>query len=300
MPLRRLTATALTTIVAAVCVLEAGAQVKSPIEATLFDVTGQPGNVVRLDVSCTCDASRATATVFGRDVPLVRDGDRWRGLIGIDLNVTAGKYLIALSVEPDGAPVMRATRDLVVAKRQFPVRRLTVAPAFVDPPKDEIERITRESASLQALFLGAVRPRQWHGGFLPPVSAPANSSFGSRSVFNGQSRNPHSGADFSARAGTPVSAPAGAIVALAAPLYFTGNTVVLDHGLGLYSLLAHLSDITVKEGDLVERGDVVGTVGATGRVTGPHLHWGVQLNGARVDPLSLIAVTKDYEALPAR
>jgi|SRR5688572_17831991 hypothetical protein len=297
---RRLAAPALTTIVAAVCAFGVAAQEKSPIEATLFDVTGQPGNVVRLEVSCTCEGSRATATVFGRDVPLLRDGSRWRGLIGIDLNVTAGKYPIALSVESDGTPALATTRDLVVVNRQFRVRRLSVAPAFVDPPKNEIERIARESATLQALFQGALTPRQWHGGFLPPVREPANSSFGSRSVFNGQSRNPHSGADFGARTGTPVAAPAAAVVALAAPLYFTGNTVVLDHGLGLYSLLAHLSDFTVKEGDVIQRGHVVGTVGATGRVTGPHLHWGVQLNGARVDPLSLIAVTKDYEALPAR
>jgi hypothetical protein len=297
---RRLAAPALTTIVAAVCAFGVAAQEKSPIEATLFDVTGQPGNVVRLEVSCTCEGSRATATVFGRDVPLLRDGSRWRGLIGIDLNVTAGKYPIALSVESDGTPALATTRDLVVVNRQFRVRRLSVAPAFVDPPKNVIERIARESATLQALFQGALTPRQWQGGFLPPVREPANSSFGSRSVFNGQSRNPHSGADFGARTGTPVAAPAAAVVALAAPLYFTGNTVVLDHGLGLYSLLAHLSDFTVKEGDVIQRGHVVGTVGATGRVTGPHLHWGVQLNGARVDPLSLIAVTKDYEALPAR
>src|SRR5688500_1618146 len=161
--LRRLAAPALTTVVAAVCAFGVTAQEKSPIEATLFDVTGQPGNVVRLEVSCTCEGSRATATVFGRDVPLLRDGSRWRGLIGIDLNVTAGKYPIALSVESDGTPALATTRDLVVVNRQFRVRRLSVAPAFVDPPKNEIERIARESATLQALFQGALTPRQWQG-----------------------------------------------------------------------------------------------------------------------------------------
>jgi len=115
--------------------------------------------------------------------------------------------------------------------------------------------------------------------------------FGTRSVFNGQPRSPHSGVDFGSKAGTPVVAPAGGVVTLAEPLFFTGSTVVIDHGLGLYSLLAHLSTFAVKEGERVRRGQVVGFAGATGRVTGPHLHWSVRLNGARVDPLSLIALT---------
>ena len=135
--------------------------------------------------------------------------------------------------------------------------------------------------------------RLWQGAFQAPVRARANSSFGTRSVFNGEARSPHSGADFRAKAGTPVAAPATGVVRIAEPLFFTGNTVVIDHGLGLYSLLAHLSKFNVKEGDLVRRAHIVGFVGATGRVTGPHLHWSVRLNGARVDPLSLIAVTKE-------
>jgi len=299
MTISRPAATVVTSLAVGMCALAAGAQGKGPIHSTLFDATGQPGNVVRLEFTCTCDATGASARVFGRDVPLARDGQRWHGLIGIDLTVKPGAYPIALSVESTAALPLAATRSLVVVDRKFPVRRLTVAPAYVDPPKDELERITRESAALQAIFKGAVRPRQWHGAFQAPVSEPANSSFGARSVFNGQARNPHSGADFSSRAGTAVSAPGAGVVALAAPLYFTGNTVVLDHGHGLYSLLAHLSDFSVKEGDLVGRGDVVGTVGATGRVTGAHLHWGVQLNGARVDPLSLLAVTKGLDSPPS-
>jgi murein DD-endopeptidase MepM/ murein hydrolase activator NlpD len=235
--------------------------------------------------------------VFDRDVPLTRDGTQWHGLIGIDLTVKAGTYPIALAVE-ETTRTLTSSLSLVVADRQFPVRRLTVAPSYVDPPADEVARITREAAALRALFAGIALPRQWQGAFQPPVSVRANSSFGARSVFNGQERSPHSGTDFSARAGTAVSAPAAGVVALAEPLYFTGNTVVLDHGLGLYSLLAHLSAFSVKTGDVVSRGHIVGTVGATGRATGAHLHWGVQLNGTRVDPLTLLAVTKAYESRP--
>ena len=118
---------------------------------------------------------------------------------------------------------------------------------------------------------------------------PANSAFGTRSILNGQPRSPHSGADFRSAAGTPIKAPNAGRVVLAGDRYFTGNTVIIDHGLGLFSLFAHLSEVSVKEGDSVQSGEVVGKVGATGRVTGPHLHWSVRLSGARVDPLSLLA-----------
>ena len=122
------------------------------------------------------------------------------------------------------------------------------------------------------------------------MADPANSAFGARSIFNGQPRSPHGGADFLSAAGTPVKAPNAGRVALARDLYFTGNTVVIDHGLGLFSLFAHLSAIDVQAGAAVGTGDVVGRVGATGRVSGPHLHWTVRAGGARVDPLSLLEV----------
>ena len=120
----------------------------------------------------------------------------------------------------------------------------------------------------------------------------ANSAFGTRSIYNGQPRSAHGGADFPSPAGTPIHAPNAGRVVLAANLYYTGNTVVIDHGLGLYSLFAHLSRIDVAEGASVDRGFVVGLVGATGRVTGPHLHWTVRAGGARVDPMAVIAILR--------
>src|SRR5439155_1702388 len=118
----------------------------------------------------------------------------------------------------------------------------------------------------------------------------ANSGFGTRSIFNGRQRSAHGGTDFLSRQGTPVRSPNAGLVVAARDLYFTGNTVIIDHGLGLFSLLAHLSRLVVQEGDTVAAGQVVGLVGATGRVTGPHLHWAVKVSGARVDPLSVLAV----------
>src|SRR5207237_7449485 len=133
--------------------------------------------------------------------------------------------------------------------------------------------------------------RLWNGRFVPPVPGAAASSFGARSVFNGKAAgSPHSGADFAGSMDTPVVAPNAGRVVLARNLYFSGNTVVLDHGLGLFSLLAHLSVMDVHDDDRVVAGQEVGKVGATGRVTGPHLHWAVRVDGARVDPLAVLAM----------
>jgi murein DD-endopeptidase MepM/ murein hydrolase activator NlpD len=210
-------------------------------------------------------------------------------LVGIDLDVAVGTYPVTVVGDLPRAPV-RATHQLVVVPKKFPTRTLTVDEAFVNPPAEVQGRIEREARDLAALWASAGSAQLWTGPFLAPVSDPANSAFGSRSVYNGQARSPHTGADFLSAAGVPVKAPNGGRVVLARDLYFTGNTVVIDHGLGLFSILAHLSRIDVHEGDAITTGVVVGLVGATGRVTGPHLHWSVRAGGARVDPLSVLAV----------
>jgi len=267
------------------------AQQPEGVTITLSGRARQPGEVMRLVVSCECRATAARAAVFGHDVPLVQAGNQWQGLIGIDLDVAPGAHTMTVHIEPPSRPAISATRTFTVSDRRFPTRHLSVAPQFVDPPASEVERIQNEARTLAAIYENTATPQQWKGPFQLPVAAHANSSFGTRSVFNGQARSPHSGADFPAPTGTPVTAPAAGVVTLAASQYFTGNTIVIDHGLGLYSVLAHLSVMSVKAGDHVAAGQRIGLVGATGRVTGAHLHWSVRLNGARVDPLSLIAAT---------
>lgn len=295
----RFSTIAMTITLAVACGFIASAEERIKVQTTVSEVAPQPGEVVRLDVTCECEATGATATVFGEDVPLFRmgDGDQWSGLIGVDLAVAPGTHLITVVVNQVGSRPIATTRELSVVAKRFPVRRLRVASRFVKLPDNVVERVRDESRQLETLFHTAARPREWHRPFQAPTRAPISGSFGTRSVLNGQGRSPHSGVDFGSKAGTPVVAPGTGVVTLAEPLFFTGNTVVIDHGLGLYSLLAHLSKFAVKEGGRVRRGQVVGFVGATGRVTGPHLHWSVRLNGARVDPLSLIAVTnKSSEA----
>jgi murein DD-endopeptidase MepM/ murein hydrolase activator NlpD len=177
----------------------------------------------------------------------------------------------------------------MVLARTFSTRKLRVDPVFVNPPREAEARIVQEAKQLDALWSASSSSRLWDGAFVQPVPGGGTGRFGARSIFNGQPRSPHGGEDFPNPEGTPIVAPNGGQVVLARDLYFTGNTVVIDHGLGLFSLLAHLSVIEVAEGDHVRTGQRVGQVGSTGRVTGPHLHWAVRVAGARVDPLSLLA-----------
>jgi murein DD-endopeptidase MepM/ murein hydrolase activator NlpD len=210
-------------------------------------------------------------------------------LLGLDLDAAPGTYPLVASALHAG-PAPSGDTLLQVEPKQFRTRTLRVAPQFVELPPAAAIRARDEAALLEEIFSG-VTPKAWVRPFGLPLRSQPTANFGSRSVFNGQPRNPHAGIDFTSPTGTRVTAPAAGTVVLARELFFTGNTVVIDHGAGVFSLLAHLSAMTVATGDVVEGGAAIGAVGATGRVTGPHLHWSVRLRGMRVDPLSLIAAT---------
>lgn len=262
----------------------------------------QPGEVVLLTASENVPLRRAEARAFGRTFPLypTEDPRIWSGLVGIDLETRPGAYELEVSAEPEaGAPVTGKVQLRVLAK-QFPTRRLTVDEKFVTPPPEVEDRIRREAARITAIHASVTPERLWGGVFRRPVPAEPGSSFGKRSILNRKPRSPHSGVDFSVPEGTEVRAPNSGRVVLAADLYYTGLTVILDHGLGMFSLFAHLAKIDVGEGELVRPGSLVGRVGMTGRSTGPHLHWSVRLVQSRVDPMALISVTGGRPGQPAR
>ena len=251
-----------------------------------------PGELVEVVVAGASPLAAVTAEGFGQRVVFVEGADgRWRGLVGLDLDTPPGPGVLVIStLVAGGAPGPAAREVLDVQQKAFPTRHVTVDDSYVNPPAGVLARIERESTRVQAILAGVTPSRHWTEPFVPPVPGPSISSFGRRSVFNGQPRSPHSGTDFRAATGTPVKAPNRGRVVLAEELYFSGNVVVIDHGLGMYSLLAHLSTIAVSEGQAVAPGEVVGLSGATGRVSGPHLHWTVRLNGARVDPLAVLDI----------
>ncbi len=246
----------------------------------------QPGELVVLTVTTRAAADDVRARGFGRDLSVLRTGpSEWRVLVGIDLETKPGRYDVSITA---GA-TSKVTHLLTVLPKKFTTRTLRVDASFVNPSEESVVRIKEDAERLNRVWASAA-PAMWSGPFVRPVPNPANSAFGTRSIYNGEPRSPHGGADFSSPAGTPVKAPNAGRIALAADLYFTGNTVVIDHGGGLFSLFAHLRSMAVAESDAITTGTVIGEVGATGRVTGAHLHWAVRANGARVDPLSLLAV----------
>jgi murein DD-endopeptidase MepM/ murein hydrolase activator NlpD len=249
----------------------------------------RPGEVVVFTATTSLPVAAMRTRAFDRDLATFQlDANRWQSLLGIDLDTRPGTYEVSFEGLSEGRTVTTTT-VIAIAPRVFGRRVLAVDDAFVNPPEAVVARIMREAAELEHLWTQSEPRRLWSDGFVRPVPGPANSAFGTRSVFNGQARQPHGGADFLSPAGTSVHAPNGGRVVLAHDLYFTGNTVVIDHGLGVFSLLAHLSVVNVHQGDIVARGETIGEVGATGRVTGPHLHWAVRINGARVDPLAVLA-----------
>lgn len=250
----------------------------------------QPGELVVLTVTSTVPLTAVHARAFDADIAgFADDPQHWRVLVGIDLDAKLGRHPVIVTATSAAGP-LEATYQLMVVSKKFPTRRLTVDEGFVNPPASAMPRIEAEQKEQQAIWAASASERLWSEPFVRPVADPANSAFGTRSIFNGQPRGAHSGADFLSPAGRPVKAPSAGRVVLAKNLYYSGNCVIIDHGLGVFTYFAHFSRIDVAVGDMVTPGQVVGLVGATGRVTGAHLHWTARVAGARVDPLSVLAL----------
>ncbi len=225
-----------------------------------------------------------------KDVPAIRLGDAWTTILGVDLDAKPGeKKAVAVLTMDDGRTEKRDV-DVDVRAKKFPVSQLKVAEQFVQLSKADLDRAHRESKETEAIYAHVTTAVLPDEPFTVPISGESGTNFGERRIFNGEPRAPHAGSDLHAAAGTPVHATNRGRVALAKNLFFTGNTVILDHGLGIYSLYAHLSRIDVKPGEIVSNGQVVGLAGSTGRATAPHLHWGMRVQGARVDPFSLVGL----------
>lgn len=214
-------------------------------------------------------------------------------LIGIDLGLKPGSYSIVVTPVYEDGHHENMVKEILVAEKEFPIKKLWVNEKYVTPPPDVLDRIREESELLNEIY-GIYTPR-WlgEGSFIVPSSGEIVPNFGERRIFNDQPRSPHSGVDISSPYGMPVLASNTGRIVLASNLYYAGNTVIIDHGLGVFTLYLHLSKFRVKRGDSVGKGTIIGEIGATGRVTGPHLHWGVKVQGSRIDPLSLLYLNFD-------
>ena len=238
-----------------------------------------PGGVALIEVGNA--ATPAPAVTFGgKRVLTTKDGDRWIAVVGLSLSTKPG--VVSIEVRPaQGAPLSRKVK---IADKKYVEQRLTVAPGQVDLAPDDLARVEVEQKRIRGSldsFSAALPPTF---SLLQPVPGPRSSSYGLRRVFNGQPRSPHSGMDIAAPTGTPILAPADGTVGEIIAEMQEKITVFIDHGSGFVTMFCHLSATDVKPGDVVKAGQVIGKVGATGRVTGPHLHFGVTLNGTMVDP----------------
>jgi murein DD-endopeptidase MepM/ murein hydrolase activator NlpD len=254
--------------------------------------SGKQGQILVVKVLAEGGVTGVEGTFLGRSLsffPETRTEERrgFVGLLGIDLQDEPGIHELTVKVQA-GEQSQTLTYRVQVLKEKFHVERLTLPKNKVDLDEKSLARWQAEQAQVKEMLANDSRTKFWQAGFVEPVSGKRTGIFGSVRIMNGQARNPHNGEDIGAPLGTEVVATNDGIVRLTVDHVFSGKGVFLDHGLGLYSMYFHLSEVLVKDGDVVKAGEIVGKVGATGRATGPHLHWGVKLNGARVNPYALL------------
>ena len=258
--------------------------------------SGKQGQVLLVRVPTGTDRTDVTGRFLGRTVPFFpARGDRAKGavgLLGIDMQDKPGMHELMVEVHGHGA-TRRLSYNVLVIKESYPVQHLTLPSEQVDLDDESLVRVKVEQEQVQAVLQGMSRERLWDSPFLEPVHGEVAGAFGRTRIINGQARSPHNGEDISAPPGTPVVAMNDGVARLTVDHFFSGKGVFLDHGLGLYSMYFHLAEVLVQDGTVVKRGQPIGKVGATGRATGPHLHLGVRLNGARVNPYALVNLPLD-------
>lgn len=258
--------------------------------------SGKQGQVLLVTVRAGPRAVGVTGRFLGRTIPFFTAPDGRAGtvigLLGIDMQDKPGMHELAVEVrEPD--TTRRLSYNVLVLKEKYPVQHLTLPSEKVDLDEESLMRVKAEQERVNAVLQAVSQERLWDGPFVEPVQGEVMGAFGRTRVINGQTRSPHNGEDISAPLGTPVVAMNDGIARLTVDHFFSGKGVFVDHGLGLYSMYFHLSEVLVQDGEPVKQGQVIGKVGATGRATGPHLHLGVRINGARVNPYSLVNLPLD-------
>ncbi len=247
--------------------------------------SGVPGGVVAVPLP----EDAVDAHFDGRPAVVHRD----HALIGLPLETSPGQHSVDITTRTGSFEV-----SFNVEPKEFPVQRLTIAnDRMVNPKAEDLVRIRKETAKMRTAYALVSPAGEDLHPFLLPVEGEFSSPFGRKRILNGQPRSPHQGLDIAANTGTPMVAPAAGVVVVTGSFFFNGNTVMIDHGSGLVTMYCHLHEIYIEEGASLVRGETFGSVGATGRSTGPHLHWTVSMHGTKVDPLALIQVLGEIERI---
>jgi len=249
------------------------------------------GSLLLTQVIVPNDVTQLTSEWDGRAAPLWREQDKsgvLHGLLGVDSEKAPGQYEWKVSWVGPSSATASCSVTITVRYGKFATERLSVEQKFVQPDPEQEKRAEEDQKKMRAIYETITPQRLWDGKFQFPLKGvTTGGNFGRRRILNGQARAPHAGVDFPAAAGTPVFASQSGKVMLAEDLYYSGNTVVIDHGYGIFTMYCHLSEIGVTAGEMVKVGEEIGKVGATGRVTGPHLHWGLTIDHARVNAVQI-------------
>lgn len=248
--------------------------------AALPQESAVPGGVVILPLAPS-SAPKPEARFQSKPVMVVAENGLWQAVLGVPLDLAAGTHKLNVVKQGKTSQLLFTIQD-----KAYPTQHITITDKRkVNPNQYDMERINRETARIDAALQQWTEKEQVPFDFIWPVKGRVSGLFGRRRVFNGEPRKPHSGMDIAAATGTSILAPAAGIIRGTGDYFFNGNTVFIDHGQGLVTMFCHLSRIDVKDGQTVKQGEVIGLVGATGRVTGPHLHLGISLNDERVEPM---------------
>jgi murein DD-endopeptidase MepM/ murein hydrolase activator NlpD len=218
----------------------------------------------------------------------VKKGRLFRTLIGIDMETDPGIYKLVILAKSRSGRVVKGRYHIRIKEKDFGEQRLILPEEMVELDEETLKQVEEEGKKVKEIWIKERSDRLWRGKFIKPLDGEITSPFGVRRILNELPRNRHNGVDLEAEMGEEILSSNAGIVVLVDELFFSGKSVVVDHGRGLYTMYFHLSRIDVEEGQRVKKGEILGLAGSTGRSTGPHLHWGVRLHGARVDPLSLL------------
>ncbi len=280
------------------CIMAVGACTIAEASAASWSVKAEPaklvnGSPVLFEVHLAAKLDALTGTWLGHQIAFSynKANRTWFALAGVSFETAPGQYALELTGQPaTGKGAATFTRAFVIGRANYPKIKveLAVPKKFTEPTPEQIKQIDEDQKTKQE-YLNRVTPdREWDGKFTAPADAANSDVYGSQRIFNGVAQRPHYGLDYRVPTGTPVEAMNSGTVLLARFLYFEGNCVFLDHGQGLLTLYFHMSEIKVKEGDTVKRGQEIGLSGGTGRATGPHLHVAVRWQGTYLDPARLM------------
>ncbi len=268
--------------------------VEKHLSAPEKQFSGKQGKVLWIEVPVNNPQSHVSGVFLKRKIPFFRmTNSRFAAIVGIDMQDPPGKQKLHITVQAN-AQSDHLTYPITIIKEDYAVQHLKLPKNKVDLDAKTLKRVRLEQKEMSNAFHHIGKQPLWDGPFLEPTKGTVTGRFGSRRVINGQHKRPHSGEDIAAPLGTPVLAINKGTVVAAVDHFFSGKGVIIDHGVGLFSMYFHLSEIDVQPGQTLNKGESLGKVGATGRATGPHLHWGIRLNGARVNPYALTVLPLEH------